>query len=91
MANTIFSAGLKTFVSATATRHLGEHTSASLTSSWHPQAGLGMSMSTSRQLTPQTEADLVTQFGPDSMVGIGVTHHGRKILISARLEASLRL
>jgi len=81
-------AGLKTFVSTSATRQLGEHTSASVTSSWSPQAGLGLSLSTSRQLSPQTETDLLFQVGPDSMVGVGVTHQGQKILISGRLEAS---
>lgn len=82
-------AGLKSFVSGTATRQLGEHTSADVTTSWHPQAGVGLSLTTSRRLSPQLEADFTWQVGPESCVILGMTRHGERYLINGRLEVCL--
>ena len=44
-------AGLKTLVSLQSTRQLDEATSASLGLTWQPEVGVGLQLSTSRQLT----------------------------------------
>ena len=79
-------AGLKSFISASATRELGEFTSASVSTSWHPQAGLGLSLTTARRLSQQTESELTWQVGPESCMTLGITRQGQKYLVSGRLE-----
>lgn len=79
-------AGLKSFLSASVVRELGEYTSASVSASYHRQAGLGLTLSTSRQLTQQSEADLSFQVGPESCMSLGLTRQSQRFLVSARLE-----
>lgn len=66
-------AGLRQVLQGTVTRQLSTHSSASLTASWTPRHGLGMEVSTSRQLTERISGDLSWVLGPAGSDGMSLT------------------
>ena len=81
-------AGLKSFVSLQSTRKLGENTSASLGLSWHPKAGVGLHITSSRQLSASVDADVTWVVGPAGAEGVqfGIQRRGEKVTVVGRLE-----
>ncbi len=72
--------GLRTLFSLTSTRQLSPYSSASLTSTWSAQDGVGLQLSTSRQLFSSSQGTLTWVVGPlsDSSMGLSISHRGKK-------------
>ena len=51
MAENLAAAGLKSLVQVASTRQLGQHSTATLATTWQPDLGLGLQLSTARQLS----------------------------------------
>ena len=79
-------AGLKQFAHVEVRRQMGVNTTASVATSYHPHAGMGFVLATSRTLTDTLDADLTYQVGPESVMSFGLTRRGEKTYTSGRIE-----
>ena len=79
-------AGLKQFAHVEVRRQMGVNTTASVATSYHPHAGMGFVLATSRTLTDTLDADLTYQVGPESVMSFGLTRRGENNYTSGRIE-----
>ncbi len=80
--------GLKTLVQAQSTRQLGEHTTATLATTWQPDLGFGLQLGTGRQLSRHWHGEGNWIVGPRVASGLGVSlvRRDEKSVFSCKLD-----
>jgi len=65
--------GLRSVLQLTSTRQLSQRSSASLTASWTPEAGVGLEVSSHRQISDAVAGELAMVLGPAGAEGVALT------------------
>lgn len=80
--------GLQTLLSASSSYQLTRYSAASLAVTYQPQAGMGMQLSTSRQLTPRSKGEFTWVLGPGPAQGmvIGVNTRFKRVQTTVSVE-----
>lgn len=83
--------GLKSLVSVTSNRQLSQYSQASLTTTYTRQDGLGLQLSTSRQLSQSMTGVFSWQIGPPNATGmsLSVVRRGGSWSIQAKIEVGV--
>jgi len=81
-------AGVKSLLSATASRQLSDRTAASLGASYAAGAGLGLRFATQRLLSERTRAEFAWTLGPagEGGISLSLTHKRERLGLGGRVE-----
>lgn len=83
--------GLRSLLTLTSTRRLGHYTTAAVSANYSWDQGMGLQVTTSRQLYTNTSASLTWVVGPATATGMNfsITHRGTKYVITGKLDLGL--
>ena len=75
------------------TRQLSPHTSATVAASWQPESGLGLQVSSARQLSEHASGEFTWVVGPSEAAGmaLSLSWRGERYMVSGKLDVSSRL
>lgn len=83
--------GLRSLLTLTSTRRLGHYTTAAVSGNYSWDQGMGLQVTTSRQLHHNTSASLTWVVGPVNATGMhfSLTHRATKFVITGKLDLGL--
>ncbi|KAF6251111.1 molecular chaperone [Scenedesmus sp. NREL 46B-D3] len=83
--------GLRSLLQLTSTRRLGHYTTAAMIGTYEWQQGMGLQLTTSRQLTHSSSASLTWVVGPpnSSTLNFAVSHRGSRYTLTGRIDLGL--
>lgn len=83
--------GLRSLLTLTSTRRLGHYTTAAVSGNYSLDQGMGLQVTTSRQLYDKTSASVTWVLGPATATGINfsITHRSTKYVITGKLDLGL--